>query len=198
MRAAVNLHVVVDSEVPHSANGQAAEKRMHTKKLVRTRAAMPALATGLLGSLVSATAGAATGYAATVPTVAGALAADRALATAIGHNDAKGIENLLADDWVVVATSGGIGKGKYVFPDGIKSGALVRKSYELSDVRVRLYGDVAIVTSKVATSGVFGGRAFDVIERQTDVLLWKSGYWKCVLTHETKLDEPRAHSTARK
>ena len=53
---------------------------------------------------------------------------------------------------------------------------------------MRVYGDVALVTSNVRTSGMFSGRPFAIMERQTDVLLWKSGSWQCVLTHETKVD----------
>ena len=37
------------------------------------------------------------------------------------------------------------------------------------------------------TAGMLRGKPFDEIERQTDVLLWKDGYWKCVLTQETKV-----------
>jgi hypothetical protein len=40
---------------------------------------------------------------------------------------------------------------------------------------VRLYGNIALVTTKVKTSGTFQGKPFDVMERQTDVLLWKAG-----------------------
>jgi hypothetical protein len=44
---------------------------------------------------------------------------------------------------------------------------------------------MALVTTKVKTSGIFQGKPFDVVERQTDVLRWANGGWKCVLTHET-------------
>lgn len=166
---------------------------MHTHRLVKNWSAVAAAVIGLVGSvLVLTAADAATGSASSGPTAASALAADEELATAIRNNDANGIESLLSTDWAVVATSGGMGEGKSIFPNGIKSGALVRKTYELSDARVRLYGNVALVTSKVKTSGIFGGRPFDVMERQTDVLLWQSGSWKCVLTQETKIDAPKA------
>jgi ketosteroid isomerase-like protein len=119
------------------------------------------------------------------PTVESALAADEELARAIRENDADGIARMLADDWVVVAGTGGVGEGKSVFPDGIRAGVLTRKTFEISEPRVRIYGNVALVTTKVQTSGTFQGKPFDVIERQTDVLLWKQGGWKAVLTHET-------------
>lgn len=162
---------------------------MYTSKLSHVRCTAWAL--GLLAAaLISARAAAAAGDAAMGPTAASALAADQQLATAIRNNDAQGIESMLADDWAVVATTGGLGEGKDVFPEGIKSGTLTRKTYELADPRVRLYGDMALVTSKVKTSGTLDGKPFDVMERQTDVLLWKDGIWKCVLTHETKMATP--------
>jgi ketosteroid isomerase-like protein len=119
------------------------------------------------------------------PTAESALAADEELARAIRDNDAEGISRMLTDDWAVVAGSGGVGEGKSIFPDGIRSGALTRKTFAISEPRVRIYGNVAVVTTKVQTSGTFNGKPFDVIERQTDVLLWKQGGWKAVLTHET-------------
>jgi ketosteroid isomerase-like protein len=124
---------------------------------------------------------------AAAPTAENALAADEDLARAIRENDANGIRRMLDDSWVVIATTGGIGEGPSVFPDGIKSGYLTRKTFELSEPRVRLYGDVAVVTTKVKTSGVLQGKPFDVVERQTDVLHWANGSWKCILTHETKI-----------
>jgi ketosteroid isomerase-like protein len=121
------------------------------------------------------------------PTAENALAAEQAIARAMANNDANGITRLLADDWAVIATSGGVGEGKSIFADGIKSGYLTRKTFEISEPRVRVYGDVALVTTKIRTSGMFQGKPFDVTERQTDVLVWKDGDWKSVLTHETKI-----------
>lgn len=121
------------------------------------------------------------------PTTENALAAEQDIARAIRENDADGIERLLADDWAVIATTGGIGEGKSTFPDGIKSGDLTRKTFELSEPRVRIFGDVAVVTAIVKTSGMLHGKPFDVTERQTDVLHWEHGGWKSVLTHETKM-----------
>jgi len=115
------------------------------------------------------------------------LAAEQEIAGAMANNDADGITRSLADDWAVIATSGAVSEGKSVFADGIKSGFLTRKTFEISEPRVRLYGDVALVTTKVQTSGTLQGKPFDVTERQTDVLVWKDGGWKSVLTHETKI-----------
>jgi ketosteroid isomerase-like protein len=125
----------------------------------------------------------------TGPTAENALAADLQLATALQNNDSAGIYHLLDKDWAVISTRGGIGEGPSIFPDGIRTGYLTRKTYELSEPRVRLFGDIALVTTKVKTSGMFAGKSFDVKERQTDTWLWKNGAWTCILTHESNLQE---------
>jgi len=123
------------------------------------------------------------------PTEENALAADQELARAMRDNDTAGIFRMLDKDWAVITGTGGVAEGPSVFPDGIRTGYLTRKTFEISEPRVRLYGDVAVITTKVKLSGVFGGKLFDVKERQTDVWRWKDGAWKCILTHETMLKE---------
>ncbi len=119
------------------------------------------------------------------PAAESALAADDHLTQAIRDNNADAITKLLDSSWAVISGFGAVGEGPSIFPEGIKSGALTRKTYETSEPRVRVYGNVALLTAKVKTSGMFGGKPFDVTERQSDVWLWKDGGWKCVLTHET-------------
>jgi hypothetical protein len=124
---------------------------------------------------------------ATTPTAENAWAAEQAIARDMQDNNAEGIERALADDWAVISTMGGVGEGKATFPQGIKTGVLTRKTFVLSEPRIRLYGNIALITTKVQTSGMFGAKPFDVTERQTDVLRWEHGDWKSVLTHETKI-----------
>lgn len=124
-----------------------------------------------------------------VPTSENALVAEQEIARSMQNNDGPGIARSLSDDWAVISTRGEVVEGPSTFPDGIKSGFLTRKAFEISEPRVRLYGNVAVITTKVKTSGTLKGKPFEVTERQTDVLLWKDGAWKSVLTHETKVDE---------
>lgn len=58
---------------------------------------------------------------------------------------------------------------------------------DLSDTRVRLYGNVAVVTAHLKTSGTLFGKSFDLPEQETDVLVWGDSGWKSVLTHETEI-----------
>jgi hypothetical protein len=100
-------------------------------------------------------------------------------------NNADQLAPLLAADWLVVNTQGRTGDRDDML-GGMRSGQITRKTLTLSNPRVRLYGDVALVTTNVATSGVLNQKDFDVQETQTDVLVWKNGVWTSVLLHETK------------
>lgn len=123
------------------------------------------------------------------PTAENALAADQELARALQNNDSVGIYRMLDKDWAVITTNGDVGEGAGLFPAGIRSGYRTLTVMELLEPRVRLYGNVAVVTTKVRIAGTFAGKSFDIKERQTDVLRWEKGKWKCILTHETKLKE---------
>jgi len=127
------------------------------------------------------------------PTPASALKADEAINQALLNGDADALEPLLADDWIVVSGFGEIAD-KSGFIDFIrKSGA--RKTMILSQARVRLYGDTALVTTHLDAVGPFVKevrgkivrKCFAVKERQTDVLIWRDGGWKSELLHETTI-----------
>jgi hypothetical protein len=66
------------------------------------------------------------------------MAAEEELTRALRDNDADGIARCLSDDWAVISARGGVGEGKSIFPEGIKSGFLKHTAYEVSEPRVRL------------------------------------------------------------
>jgi ketosteroid isomerase-like protein len=123
----------------------------------------------------------------TGPTVENALAADRQFAMALQNNDTLGIVRLLDKDWAVITSHGDIAEGPDVYPNGIRTGHRIVTKMELREPRVRLFGNVAVVTTKVRL-GVASYGEFDL--RQTDTWLWKNGAWKCILQHESNLANP--------
>jgi ketosteroid isomerase-like protein len=126
----------------------------------------------------------------TGPTVENALAADKQLARALQNNDTVEIYRMLDKDWAVIPSTGAVYEGPAVFPSGIRTGYRTLRVMELSEPRVRLYGNVALVTTKVRLSGQLGGKSYDDLKmRQTDVWQWKDGAWKCVLTQEAVVEE---------
>ena len=113
------------------------------------------------------------------------LTLEKAFAEAIVRNDLEGIGRLVTDDWIIIDPNGEI-VDRARFFEVIKSGALTHAMMESDDLRVRIYGDSAVVTSVTRTKGKFMGQEFSTRERATDVFVKRGGRWQCVLTHLTR------------
>ena len=124
----------------------------------------------------------------TGPTAENALAADQQFAMALQNNDTLGIVSMLDKDWAVITSHGDIAEGPDVFPSGIRSGHRMLDAQEVKEPRVRLFGNVALVTEKLRI--VVRGKPRAYNERQTDVWRWENGKWKCILTQESDLLNP--------
>jgi ketosteroid isomerase-like protein len=113
------------------------------------------------------------------------LKIENEFAEAIVRNDLEGIGRLVADDWIIIEPDGGI-VDRARFFEVIKSGALTHEMMESEDLRVRVYGDSAVVTAITRTKGKFMRQEFSTQERATDVFVKRDGQWQCVLTHLTR------------
>ena len=97
-------------------------------------------------------------------------------------------EEFVADDWVIIGPDGRIIE-KERFLGVIKSGALTHETMESDEIRVRVFGDSAVVTALTRTKGKFMGKDFSTQERATDVFVKGDGRWQCVLSQLTRLPE---------
>jgi len=113
------------------------------------------------------------------------LELEKAFAQAIVSNDLEGIGRLVTDDWIIIDPNGEI-VDRTRFFEVIKSGALTHEMMESEDLRVRVYGDSAVVTAVTRTKGTFMGQNVSTQERATDVFVKRDGRWQCVLTHLTR------------
>ena len=92
---------------------------------------------------------------------------EKEFAQAVTKNDADAVDGFLADDWIIVDPDGGI-IDKARFLGVIKSGVLSHELMESADLRVRLYGNTAVVTGLTTTKGKFMGQDFASVNgRQT-------------------------------
>lgn len=123
-----------------------------------------------------------------LPTAAGAIAYEQDLAKAFTTNDPNALAGLLASDWIVVSARGSVADRDSVI-DAVRKHQWVHTKMAISETRVRMYGNTGVVTYRLANAGVFGGKPFDVQERETDVLLWNGNAWQAVLSHESFLNE---------
>src|SRR5438034_368448 len=84
------------------------------------------------------------------------LTLEKEFTQAIVKNDPKAIEQFVVDDWVIIDANGGI-IDEERFLGVIKSGALTHEMMESDDIRVRVYGESAVITELTRTKGEFMG-----------------------------------------
>src|SRR5580693_8679539 len=97
-------------------------------------------------------------------TVEGVIAAEHEYAKAYVNSDADALEHLLTDDWEVVSGFGAWGKEKGTredIVDAVRSHQWTHTVLDVSDIEVRLYGNVAVATEHLTTSGVLGKKVFN-------------------------------------
>jgi len=105
-------------------------------------------------------------------------------AQAIRSNNASEIAEFLSQDWVLVTPEAGP-VDKRQFLQAIETGILSHDTMEIDVVRVKVYGDTALVTGRGRNTGKFRGQPISADEWTTDVYRRTDGRWRCVLTQLT-------------
>jgi len=105
---------------------------------------------------------------------------------AMVENDAETIGRYLSDDWTIVGSDGNV-SDKATFLGLIQSGALTHDVMESHEMKVRVYGDTAVVLAKGVSGGKYQGQAFREVERVSCVFVRQNGQWKCMLTHLSRI-----------
>ena len=105
---------------------------------------------------------------------------------AMVENDAEAIGRYMAEDWTIIGSDGSVGD-KPNFLELVKSGTLSHDVMTSDDLRVRVYGDTAVVTARGLSGGKYQGQPFREVERSSCVFVRQEGQWRCVLTHLSRL-----------
>ncbi len=122
------------------------------------------------------------GAAATVEAELVAIAT--AWAAAIVSNDVARIAAFMAEEWVIVSESG-IGTREQ-FLSLVASGELTHTAMDLvSDLRVRIYGETAVITGRITNTAHYAEHCFEADEWTTDVFVKQQDRWRCVLSQIT-------------
>jgi len=69
----------------------------------------------------------------------------------------------------------------------IKSGALSHEAMNSEDIRIRVYGNTAVMTALTSSRAKYMNNEFTTRERTTDVFVKRDRKWLCVITHLTTL-----------
>lgn len=103
---------------------------------------------------------------------------------AVISNKVDEIKKCVSEDWVLVDSQGGIIPQEgffHVLEQGLLSHATMTKQI----LRVKIYGDIALVTGRGQNTGIWQGQPLEADEWITDVYKKENDKWLCVLTHLT-------------
>ena len=103
---------------------------------------------------------------------------------AMVSNDIARIRACITDDWVLVTPEVGVVPAARIL-HVIETGQLRHDTMTKDVARVKVYGDVALVTARGQNTGQFQGQPLSADEWITDVYRRVDGRWRCVLTHLT-------------
>jgi ketosteroid isomerase-like protein len=114
-------------------------------------------------------------------------AVEDAFNQAMVSNDVAKIAACMTDDWVLVTADGPVSRPDFL--RAIESGVLTHDTMTTVIQRVKVYGDVAVVTGRGQNTGTFRGDPIRADEWITDVYTRTASEWLCALTHLTAVTE---------
>ena len=98
------------------------------------------------------------------------------------------LDRFLAEDWQATDPAGNVWN-KTQFLGGLKSGEGAVMSFALDNMKVRIYGDAAVVTGRMTATQKFQEKDISGQYQCTDVFIKKEGRWQCVATHLSMLPQ---------
>ena len=112
---------------------------------------------------------------------------------AILHANVTAMNSLLADDYIAITADGTL-QSKEDALNNMRNGTLHLESLEVSDRKVRFYGQTALVTSRAEVAGNSPGGEISGSYRYTRVYVRDpQGKWKIVSFEASRIREPGEH-----
>jgi ketosteroid isomerase-like protein len=99
------------------------------------------------------------------------------------------LEKATSDDYTLININGQM-SDKSQMISGFKSGQNKLTTDDLSDMKVRVYGDTAVLTGKVSIKGMMGGKDVSGEAMFTRVYVKKGGHWQAVALQQTRISNP--------
>ena len=103
---------------------------------------------------------------------------------AVISDNVEEIKKCVTADWVLVDSQGGIIPQEGFF-QVLEKGLLSHTTMTKKVLRVKVYGDIALVTGRGQNTGTWEGKPLEADEWITDVYKKENDTWLCVLTHLT-------------
>ncbi len=109
-------------------------------------------------------------------------------ALAVQRGDTAALHLIIADDYIGTTASGSTQNKKDYLADFISGD---RRTFSLTteDLRVRVYGETAVLTHGGKAQGEYRGRRTSGALRWTHVLVRRGGRWQAVANHVTRVED---------
>lgn len=105
---------------------------------------------------------------------------------AILNGDAAALERMTSDAYTFITLRGEM-RTKTDIVKGFQSGSFKYDSRTISDLKVRVYGDTAIVTGRSTQTGTESGKDYSGDYRFTRVYVKQKGRWVTVALQATRI-----------
>lgn len=110
-------------------------------------------------------------------------------AAAVVKGDAAAVADGTADDYTFITANGQM-MDKSQLVNAMKSGDLKLTSNDISDLKIHVYGNTAVITGKSDVKGSIGGKDATGQDLFTRVLVKNNGKWQSVALQQTKVSAP--------
>jgi uncharacterized protein (TIGR03067 family) len=108
---------------------------------------------------------------------------------AVVKADVAFLERVLHEDYTHIRPRGTV-ENRSQYLENRKTGRVAYEVLDWDDVKVRLYGDTAIVTGRTTVKGKDQQGAIDQQQRWTRVFLWRDGRWQPIHFQGTPVRKP--------
>lgn len=123
---------------------------------------------------------------------------ERAWLDAYEQHDAKAMDTIVADDFVITFPDGSMQTKPQIIASikAPRNPASPRLKFYTEDVRARAYGDTVILTGRVVTEYPRDGKTVREQSRYTDTYVKLRGRWQVVASHLSNAPQAERQSTA--
>ncbi|HEX5235608.1 MAG TPA: nuclear transport factor 2 family protein [Silvibacterium sp.] len=112
---------------------------------------------------------------------------------AVVGNNVSLMDHLLADDYIGISANGTVETKTQELAQR-RAGTIRIQSLDLSDLKVRVFGDTAVVTSRAELTGVNGQSDISGNYRYTRVYNKRLGHWKIVSFEASRMNDVDARA----
>jgi len=112
-----------------------------------------------------------------------------AIRRALMHNDLEALKALYAEDYAGVDIRGERDDLELIL-QAYRPGAVRLEAYQVEDMQVDVFAEIAVIRGTGRISGTFQDHAFSHTVRFTDIYKKTAGRWRCWRSHLTEVQTP--------